>query len=275
MLYGSAQIYDVGMHRGEDTEYYLKKGFRVIAFEANPKLVSMCKCKFVDQIKSGQLIIVEGAIAPQHYGNRITFYKNFFSEWGTVEPTWNELNLKRGSSHEIIEVKRVDFCDILDRYGIPFFLKVDIEGADRYVLSTLAEFSSRPQHISMESEKVDFVKLQAELKLLCDLGYNKFRAVQQKNIAGSSIITKDINDVSFEYIFPAHTSGPFGDDLRQPWQNYEQILKTYCGIFWKYRLFGDTSVLRYYVKGGGHLLNAVEWLTGRPLPGWYDTHASR
>ena len=30
-------IFDVGLHRGEDTEFYLKKGFRVVAFEANPR----------------------------------------------------------------------------------------------------------------------------------------------------------------------------------------------------------------------------------------------
>ena len=29
-------IYDIGMHNGENTEYYLKRGFRVIAVEANP-----------------------------------------------------------------------------------------------------------------------------------------------------------------------------------------------------------------------------------------------
>ena len=32
-------VFDVGMHRGEDTELYLSKGFRVVAFEANPNLV--------------------------------------------------------------------------------------------------------------------------------------------------------------------------------------------------------------------------------------------
>ncbi len=31
-------IYDVGMHKGEDADYYLKKGFRVIGFEAIPEL---------------------------------------------------------------------------------------------------------------------------------------------------------------------------------------------------------------------------------------------
>jgi hypothetical protein len=29
-------IYDIGMHQGEDTEFYLQKGFNVIAFEADP-----------------------------------------------------------------------------------------------------------------------------------------------------------------------------------------------------------------------------------------------
>jgi hypothetical protein len=31
-------ICDVGFHRGEDTAFYLKKGFRVVAFEAHPRL---------------------------------------------------------------------------------------------------------------------------------------------------------------------------------------------------------------------------------------------
>ncbi len=31
-------IYDVGFHHGEDTAVYLRKGFRVVAFEAHPLL---------------------------------------------------------------------------------------------------------------------------------------------------------------------------------------------------------------------------------------------
>ena len=29
-------IFDVGFHKGEDTEFYLKKGFPVVAADANP-----------------------------------------------------------------------------------------------------------------------------------------------------------------------------------------------------------------------------------------------
>lgn len=31
-------IFDLGMHHGHDSEYYLKKGFQVVAVEANPLL---------------------------------------------------------------------------------------------------------------------------------------------------------------------------------------------------------------------------------------------
>jgi len=33
-------IYDVGMNNGDDCEYYLTKGYRVVAVEANPALAS-------------------------------------------------------------------------------------------------------------------------------------------------------------------------------------------------------------------------------------------
>jgi FkbM family methyltransferase len=120
-MHDAELVYDIGMHRGEDTEYYLKKGFRVVAFEANPQLVEFCKKKFAEQITSGKLTIINGAIAPQHHGDRITFYRNSLSEWGTIEIPRNDLNFKRGSSSEIIEVDRINLTEILHRYGVPFF----------------------------------------------------------------------------------------------------------------------------------------------------------
>jgi hypothetical protein len=39
-------IYDVGMHNGDDTAYYLRRGFRVIAIEPNPALVATAAERF-------------------------------------------------------------------------------------------------------------------------------------------------------------------------------------------------------------------------------------
>ena len=77
-------VYDVGLHKGEDTEYYLKKGFRVIAIEANPQLISECKARFREAIALGRLQIVEGAIAPASAGNTVIFYKILIFLFGVL-----------------------------------------------------------------------------------------------------------------------------------------------------------------------------------------------
>src|SRR5271156_3521479 len=72
-------VYDVGMHQGEDTDYYLKKGFRVVGFEANPKLVAKSRSRFADAIREQRLIIVEGAITDKPAGTNestVSFYEN-------------------------------------------------------------------------------------------------------------------------------------------------------------------------------------------------------
>ena len=55
-------VYDVGLHKGEDSAFYLAKGYRVVAFEANPDLTSMCRARFSSEILAERLTIVEGAI---------------------------------------------------------------------------------------------------------------------------------------------------------------------------------------------------------------------
>lgn len=46
-------IFDVGLHKDEDTHFYLKKGFNVAAFETNPSLIEHCK------INSASKLIVD------------------------------------------------------------------------------------------------------------------------------------------------------------------------------------------------------------------------
>lgn len=59
----SQLIYDVGAHRGEDTDFYPAKGFRVVAVEANPLLSGKLREKFRSQLDDGTLALVDAAIA--------------------------------------------------------------------------------------------------------------------------------------------------------------------------------------------------------------------
>ncbi|MDZ8093787.1 MAG: hypothetical protein RMZ42_17930 [Nostoc sp. DedQUE05] len=67
-------IIDVGVHTGEDTEFYLKKGFRVIGIEAHPELYEATKKRLNLYIENGQLTLLNIAVSPKD--EPVTFYAN-------------------------------------------------------------------------------------------------------------------------------------------------------------------------------------------------------
>ena len=68
-------IHDVGLHKGEDTDFYLKKGYDVVAFEADPDLIARCRRRFKAEIVQGRLRVVEGATAEEGGMGRLSSTK--------------------------------------------------------------------------------------------------------------------------------------------------------------------------------------------------------
>lgn len=137
-------IIDVGVHQGEDTEYYLKKGFCVVGIEADPQLYETTKNRLQSYINDGQLQLLNLAIAPQE--GEIIFYTNLnHSVWGTISPDWVKRNEFYGTKSLEITVKSAKFENILQEFGIPYYLKVDIEGADLLCVKALRQFDSKPK----------------------------------------------------------------------------------------------------------------------------------
>jgi FkbM family methyltransferase len=266
-------IYDVGMNLGQDTDFYLKKGFRVISFEADPDNVKHCRSRFADAVKSGQLIIVEGAIVESASAQKtVRFYRNEDHPlWGSTCEDWAYRNEVMGTRNEIIEVKAIDFAECLEKYGIPFYLKADIVGSETICLRALLGFENKPDYLSIRSEKVIFRKLEEEFDLFEKLGYNVFKAVQQDyNKLEIPIVSEDNQETI--YRFEEGSSGAFGEATEGDWKNRVQTIKDYRRIFTLYWLFGDYSYLIQTEKGK-NFINRMESVVRRPLPGWYDTHA--
>ena len=270
-------VYDVGMHKGEDTDYYLKKGFNVIGFEADPNLAAHCRTRFSKEISNGKLTIVEGAILEIQPGEAaektIKFYKNKDnSVWGTVASDWAQRNENLGTSNEIIEVPVINFSDCLEQYGIPHYLKIDIEGMDLVCLKALLNFEQKPDYVSIESEKVSFDKLIEEFNLFAQLGYSRFQAIQQEGISRQKEPNPSQEHYCIGYHFQEGSSGLFGADLPDKWKDYGSIISQYKKILFSYKLFGDYGKANNYAIG--RLFQSV--LSKRlrmPMPGWYDTHA--
>jgi FkbM family methyltransferase len=264
-------VYDVGMHKGEDTAYYLAKGYRVVAVEANPDLVAANERRFSAEIAQGQLVIRAGAIADTG-AESIRFFKHPNSVWGTTESDWAARNEVLGESVEI-EVPVLNFEEQLLLTGMPAFLKIDIEGADRLCLETLQRFADGPDFVSIESEQDDWRELEEEFRLLQAVGFTRFAVVQQATVPGRTIKTTDLEGRPIAHTFEADASGPFGDDVG-PWLTREQAETRYEEVFRQYRRWGAES-LAQRTKLSRVIRGRLQKYSGRPLPGWYDTHARR
>ncbi len=268
-------IYDVGMHKGEDTEYYLARGFKVIAFEANPDLINECRAKFAKEIENGNLVIIEGAIVEDDTLNHIRFFKNKkVSVWGTVLENWADRNKKLGAESTVIKVPVVNFVDVIKKFGNPYYLKIDIEGMDLICLKKLIKTDIRPKHISIESNITSFAELKAEFDVFEKLGYKEFYLQQQVHIPQQKIPNTSIEGHYLDFNFKPGSTGLFGDDLKGTWVGKNKALIRYRKIFLAYQLFGNNSLLQRS-DTGKKFLYRLRKIIGWNFPGWFDTHARR
>jgi FkbM family methyltransferase len=265
-------IFDVGFHHGEDTAYYLAKGYRVVAFEADPRSVAFCQNRFRREISERRLQIVAGAITEDLTQESVTFYVNKRKPvWSTTDKNWSERNKRLGAERIAVVVANVDILKGFLEFGTPHYLKVDVEGVDRHVLRTLAALPDRPTYLSFESDKVSFDDLLADLDFIEGLGYRRFKVVQQATLPGRVITTTDRSGKILVYRFEKHASGGFGDDAEGPWLTKREAVDTYRQVFADYRLLGDASFLGRYF---GLPLRILRRILPQPLPGWHDLHAS-
>lgn len=277
-------IYDIGLHKGEDTEFYLKKGFRVVAFEANPQLIEHCKTRFKDALDDRRLTLVEGAIVdPQsEAAKRGTVSFHVCSDrtiWGTVNDAWMERNKDLGFSSTTIDVPTVDFGEVIRQFGMPYYMKIDIEGCDQICLAVLEQFTTRPSYLSFESDKTSLDRITSEIKLLTRLGYDAFQAVEQSSIPQRQRPPQPAREGRYvDHVFEAGSSGLFGDELPDAWRNKSWLRRRYAMIRLGYYLVGDGGKIRNLKFPGSTLLRKLTQavlyaITGAPVPGWYDTHA--
>jgi FkbM family methyltransferase len=227
-------IYDVGMHDGTDTDFYLKKGFRVVAIEADPALAAQGRDRFTDAIASGQLTILNLAVSERE--GVATFYYcpeqedlcGVYSSTGlstTVREVAEERSARIGVRFETIEVESRRFGPLLQQYGIPYYLKVDIEGADRLCLEALAEFSDRPKYVSVEIPNPD--RDYMELCQLYLLDYRQFKVLDQRFLHKIRLPFPAREGKYVSHQFQGHTSGPFGDETPGRWASFDEIIPAY------------------------------------------------
>ena len=254
-------IFDLGSHNGQDSDFYLKKGFTVVAVEANPALCDSLKQRFRREIAEGRFVLIEKAIG-ERFGN-VEFFVNERSIWGTTayNPRYKERSSAKGSAWTKTVVPSIPFSWLTDQFGVPYYLKIDIEGADVMCLEDLMKEEERPNFISIERQPFLSDQMK-ELALLKALGYTRFKIVDQKAVMHQQPPRPALEGMYADHQFEFDATGLFGEESPGPWLSYGEAIALNAALQVQSKGFG---VWRR-IPGLNKLRNS--WGS------WYDFHAA-
>lgn len=138
-------IYDLGFHKGYDSEFYLKKGFRVVGLEASPDLAAIGKERLA--CYGDRLQLVNKALFNEP-DTQVTFYMvPNKDDWGSLDKDIAEKGVEKSVP---ITVDTIDLARLFDTYGVPYYIKCDMEGGDLIFRDQLLRESRRPTFVSVE-----------------------------------------------------------------------------------------------------------------------------
>jgi len=210
-------IFDIGMHNGMDTEWYLAKGFRVVGVEANPLLARQVADRFSDAIAAGRLVIENVGVADK--AGELPFYVNWENdEWSSFD---RELGTRNDTRFEIIPVICVNATTLFERHGTPYFVKIDIEGADDLVVRAVGRLDEKPKYMSVEDN--GFTSLLA----MHAAGCRSFKFMDQIEKWRIELPNPPLEGRFAEGRFGAYTSGPFGAEVPGQWLSLDEAALFY------------------------------------------------
>lgn len=210
-------VYDIGMHRGLDTEWYLAKGFRVVAVDANPLLVREVSTRLADAIAARRLVIENVGIAPTK--GTLPFYVNLDNdEWSSFD---KQLGTRDGTRFETLTVPTVHPRSLFEKHGMPYFVKIDIEGFDHHVVRAVGELKERPKYLSVEDNGFD------SLLELHRIGCRAFKFLDQVEKWKIELPNPALEGQYAEGKFGACTSGPFGEEVPGKWMDIDEAALFY------------------------------------------------
>ncbi|RJR35541.1 MAG: FkbM family methyltransferase [Deltaproteobacteria bacterium] len=214
-------IYDFGFHNGDDTDFYLAKGFQVVAVEADPNLVKKGIERFSQQLQDGQLILLNKAVSDND-GIQNFYIHPIKKDWSSCFKEYAESD---GSEAEVISVETICLATLYKLYGVPRYLKVDIEGCDLMVAQHVSQLPEKPLFISLETSKKDYAGLFAYLFVA---GYVAYQLVNQGNNINRPAPGVNGEGKRIDYKFSQYSSGYFGNDLPpDKWLSYDEALTRY------------------------------------------------
>ncbi len=198
-------IFDVGASDGMDALFYLAKGFRVVGVEADPLIYTTLINRHKDLIAAGRLTLLNRAAAAVS-GERFKIYVHARHQGLSGRAKRQDVP----DDYYEFEVMTVGWLDLVQRFGLPRYAKIDIEGAEAPFLEGMKASGAFPEFVSVECYRYEVVQA------LIDMGYRRFALVDQKPFqtgGGYRLPALQREGTPLASYAFRHASGPFGLDV--------------------------------------------------------------
>jgi FkbM family methyltransferase len=277
-------VFDVGMHRGEDTAHYLTRGFRVVGVEPNPTLVRRLRQRFAAEVRSGQVTIVPYALGAERGTTPLGVPRDeHMTVLGTASTSHLARARRQGIEMDLVDVEVITLADLLGDFGTPWFVKIDIEGLDTEVVRTLRHVAARPPRLSMETvttgPNASLRGVVGEVRLLRELGYRRFKLVDQCRLAELDGAVLQAEGLPVAYKYERNASGPFGDDAPGVWRTAPAVGIEMLGRLARHQLVSPIGRIAR-TPFGSRARSAVRRTVKNVAPAatihhsWFDLHAA-
>jgi FkbM family methyltransferase len=176
-------IFDIGFNVGEFTQTCFNKypNCNVIAVEANPNLVNGVSPHFFTNYN----FTLHNNLVSNIEGEEIDFYVSPYATGVSTASTEFMQNSRftKGSKNvpknsikwnEPIKIQSITIDSMLERYGIPDLIKIDVEGYEYNVLSGLTQ---KVNDICFEWHEEESEQLYKILEHLKNIGYTEFGVI--------------------------------------------------------------------------------------------------
>ena len=228
-------IYDVGASNGQNIPYYLLKANKVVAVEADYRVCNLIREKFPDEIKSGRLAVENCAATHLETSETVIFH--FHKKHSVLnqlpEPVEHTNPMLAPDMYQKAAVQSRPLHEIIKQHGHPYYIKLDVENYDAYLIKALFDRKIYPQLISAEAHRRETVDAIFEHSV-----YQAFKIIDGPTVSrvyDNSLIQPAGSATKVRYSFPAASAGPFGDDILGPWLNRQELLTELerVGFGWK------------------------------------------
>ena len=176
-------IFDIGFNVGEFTQTCFSKypNCNVVGVEANPTLVNNASPHFFTNYN----FTLHNNLVSNINGDELDFYVSPYATGVSTASTefMENSRFTKGSKNlpensikwnEPIKIKSITIDSMIERYGIPDLLKIDVEGYEYNVLSGLTQ---KVNDICFEWHEEESENLYKILEHLKSLGYSQFGVI--------------------------------------------------------------------------------------------------